>query len=58
VRAAPADVGIAATAILVACLSNTAVKTGMAIGLGRGLARTVVVGAVAAVAAGAATLLR
>jgi uncharacterized membrane protein (DUF4010 family) len=58
VRAAPADVGIAATAILVACLSNTAVKTGMAIGLGRGLARTVVVGAGAAVAAGAATLLR
>jgi uncharacterized membrane protein (DUF4010 family) len=58
VRAAPADVGIAATAILVACLSNTAVKTCMAIGLGRGLARTVVVGAVAAVAAGAATLLR
>jgi uncharacterized membrane protein (DUF4010 family) len=58
VRAAPADVGIAATAILVACLSNTAVKTGMAIGMGRGLTRTVVVGALAAVAAGAATLLR
>jgi len=30
----------------------------MAIGMGRGLARTVVVGAVAAVAAGAATLLQ
>lgn len=58
VRGAPADAGIAATAILVACLSNTVVKTGMAIGMGRGLARTVVVGAVAAVAAGAATLLR
>ncbi|MFN9277214.1 MAG: MgtC/SapB family protein [Planctomycetota bacterium] len=57
VRAAPADVGVAATAILVACLANTVVKTGMAIGMGRGLARTVVVGAVAAVAAGAATLL-
>lgn len=54
VRAAPADVGIAAAAILVACLSNTAVKTGMAIGLGRGLARTVAVGAAAAAAAGVA----
>lgn len=56
-RAVPADVGVAATAILVACLSNTAVKTGMAVGMGRGLARTVVVGAVVAVAAGLAALL-
>lgn len=55
-RLAPAEVRVAATAILVACLSNTAVKTGMAVGMGRGLARTVVVGAVAVVAAGLAAL--
>lgn len=56
-RAEPADVGIAATAILVACLSNTVVKAGIAVGMGRGLARTVVVGAVVAVAAGLLALL-
>lgn len=57
VRGEPADVAMAASAILVACLSNTVVKTGMAVGMGRGLARTVVVGALAAVAAGAVALL-
>ena len=55
-RAEPAEVGVAATAILVACLSNTAVKTGIAVGMGRGLGRTVIVGAVTVVVAGLAAL--
>ncbi len=52
-RAEPTECELAATAILVACLSNTAVKTAMAVGMGRGLGWRVVAGAAALVAAGA-----
>ncbi len=55
-RAQPDDVGVAAMAVFVACVSNTAVKSALAVGLGRGLARRVVAGAVLAVAAGTAVV--
>jgi uncharacterized membrane protein (DUF4010 family) len=52
-RTTPGEVGLAATAILVACVANTLVKTAMAVGMGRRLGRRVVFGAVAAIGAGA-----
>jgi uncharacterized membrane protein (DUF4010 family) len=40
-KAVPADLGMAVVAIAVASASNTLVKAGMAVGMGRGLARSV-----------------
>lgn len=57
VRAAPDDMSLAVAAILVACVSNTLVKAGMAVGMGAGLARGVLTGTGLVLATGVLALL-
>lgn len=55
-RTVPADLVLAVVAIAVASASNTLVKAGLAVGLGRGLARSVLPVATGALAVGAVVL--
>lgn len=55
-RTVPEDLGLAVTAIAVASASNTLVKAGVAVGMGRGLARSVLVVLGATLVVGGAVL--
>lgn len=56
-RLAPADTAQAITATVIACVTNTLVKAGVVVGMGRGLGRPVLAGTTLILGAGAAAQL-